>query len=288
MTQELQKDRREIFRWLVFGSLLLAIAYRWFQQTLLHQLEAPVLIFPEADNTYWLLHLINLPQWLVGNFWIALVFDLLWISTALLSLVYHRARIWPFLTTVLTLLYFVTFHSYFGHHGHSLIGFLFITIPFWFYDKRTFKLLWKGLRYYACFVYASAGWYKVIRGSAFQLDQLYQVMKVQNVDLLHDGAQGFQETVMAAAIGSPGLLSFLGIAVTVVQVGFTLGFFTRKLDLFLLLGALFFHLGTWLLMDIVFWELWIIWLAFFPVSKKPPPQEKINAARRPAVEASKL
>ena len=251
----------------VFGFALLALLYRAWSGALLHQLVEPVLIHPHADNVYWLFHILQLPELLVGNRFVALVVDLLLFAMPVLALSFPKSTLWPRLFSLVLLLYFVTFHTFFGHHGHSLVGLLFIVVPFWFSHARTVTYALRGVRFYALFAYVSAACYKIFRGSAFDHYHLMNTLRQQNADLLWDGAQGFRQELMMDLMFSPTLLMWIGIVVVVVQLSFAIGFFTRKLDAVLIvLGALF-HLGTWLTMDINFWEFTVLYFALLPGKK---------------------
>ena len=56
-------DRRiRYYGFLVFGFILIALFYRFMGNNLLFQLGNPPLKNPGIDNTYWLLHLLSIPQ----------------------------------------------------------------------------------------------------------------------------------------------------------------------------------------------------------------------------------
>lgn len=265
----------------VFGFAILALLYRAWAGTLLHQLANPVLIFPHADNVYWLLHILQVPELLVSNRFVALAFDLALLAMPVLALSFPKSTLWPRLFSALLLLYFVTFHTFFGHHGHSLVGLLFIAVPFWFSSKKTATQVLHGVRHYALFAYVAAASYKLFRGSAFMDGHFLHTLQQQNVSLLWNGAQGPREHLMMWLTAAPELALALGITAFLLQMAFAVGFFTRKLDAILILLGVLFHFGTWLLMDINFWEFTVLYFALLPGKKlqqwaTPKPKAMVN------------
>lgn len=277
----------------VFGFAVLSVLYRAFNGTLLHQLAQPVLIFPHADNVYWLLHILQLPELLTGNYYIALAADLALLATAGLALVREKSTLWPRLYSLFLLLYFVAFHTYFGHHGHSLVGLLFGAVPFWFRTRRTVTYAMRGVRFYALFAYVSAALYKVFRGSAFSGEHLGNVLRQQNVDLLWNGTSSARQELMLDLTMDATICAWLASIVVVSQLLFVVGFFTRRFDAVLILIGLLFHLGTWVLMDINFWEITVLYVFLLPGKKVQKwagaeAQASTNEAPKAANKASAL
>ena len=73
--QKGEKQRIVLTR-IVFGFVLLSIAYRFFNNALLHQMQAPVLKYPLVDYTYWLIHFTHLPDIITSHKYLAFLFDI--------------------------------------------------------------------------------------------------------------------------------------------------------------------------------------------------------------------
>src|SRR5687767_11986675 len=73
---------------MVFGWLLVIFMYFWWNNALIHQWQNPPLIFPEADNLFWLLHMFYLPQWIMRHEFAAVLFDLVMVGSAVLFFIY--------------------------------------------------------------------------------------------------------------------------------------------------------------------------------------------------------
>jgi hypothetical protein len=256
-----------VLRYIVFGFILGHLVDAYFSFNLLHQLVQPVVVSPGIDNTYWLLHLLAIPHWLTGVPEIALAFDALLVIVAFASL-FIRVRALPMLFSVLYLLYFVTFNSYAGHHFHSTIGVLFITVPFWFKRGQGFIDAWDLLRYWLLFSFVAAVAYKLTRGTLFHDGQMAQIIQMHNIDLLVQQPGHWRVEVMKVVLAIPGMTKWLLWAGALIQATFLVGFFTRQFDLGLLIMAIVFHVSTWVLFGITFWEFWILYLTLIPWPRK--------------------
>src|ERR1700712_5510453 len=87
---------------LIFISLL----YSFFSHTLLSQLKSPVLICPSTDLTYWVFHILKLPESITGHSVIALLFDIMLFVSCIACLYYPSRRIWVKLFFILYFIYF--------------------------------------------------------------------------------------------------------------------------------------------------------------------------------------
>src|ERR1051325_957946 len=174
---------RRILSLFVFGWLLVIFAYRFYSNSLLHQLHHPVLISPEIDNIYWIFHLLQIPEWLTTHF--ALAFDMILITLIIICIFFSRFWIFPMFLAIFLWTYYITFNTYAGHHYYQ-IGFLFIVLPFTAKGEKNFDFLWEAVRYYCCFMYASAGLYKLFRGSIFHPEQMQSILMNDNASNLYN------------------------------------------------------------------------------------------------------
>ncbi|PCJ87471.1 MAG: hypothetical protein COA57_04665 [Flavobacteriales bacterium] len=257
----------KFIRYAVFGYVLAVLLFRFYSNCLTHQLQQPVLKLLEADNTYWLLHYLQVPQILAGNHWLAVLFDGCLFLTAILSLGFAKNRFPPLLFWVLFAVYFITFHSYFVHHGHSLVGVIFITIPFFAKSAKSFSLLFAGVRFYTLFIYVSAAFWKIFRGSVFESNQMVNMLKEQNISVMINNPDSLQAGITTFFVNHPDFTFGLGMVAMLLQLFFIVGVFTRKFDMLLILSGIIFHLGTYILMDIQFWEIWILYITLIPWNK---------------------
>ncbi|OQP62530.1 hypothetical protein A3860_27955 [Niastella vici] len=247
---------------IVFGLALVSLLLSFFSHTLLHQLQQPVLKFPYVDTTYWVMHYLQLPEFITGHFGVAVLFDLALFASCLLSFLYPLKRlfIWSFI--VLYFVYFITFNTFGCHHTNHKIGFLLIAIPFTVADYKSFNFLWQGLRYFMCFAFADAFLWKFFRLSWLYNSEGMLILKMNQTAFLylerHTGTAAFYRWLLQY----PGLLQGIYITGMIMEGLFIIGFFTRKYDRFLLLLSLVLPIGFWLIADTWFFELLILSLTF--------------------------
>ncbi|MEM6722449.1 MAG: hypothetical protein AAF598_00350 [Bacteroidota bacterium] len=251
----------------VFGVITFTLIYRFLSNSLLSQLEAPVLKDPYVDLTYWFFHLLHIPEFLTGNFLVALAFDLSLILLPVLACYTHRKTIWPVLFGLFYLTYMVTYNSYSCHHTHCMAGIFLISIPFWFKDNKAFSLTWEGLRYYALFIYASAFLWKLFRGSVFHYDQGFSIMLNESSAYLLLEPATWRSSLYWNILENPDLAHQLILAGSLSQGLFLIGFFTRKLDWLWFILPIIFQTMTYLLFHVMIYELLILCLVFLPWHK---------------------
>lgn len=254
---------RQILSLIVFGWLLLIFWNRLCSDVMLHQLQQPVLIFPQIDNTYWIFHYLQIPEMLTQYQWLSIAFDISVFALIFLSMFFSRGGVFPFLLSILIWIYYLSFNTFAGHH-YIQVGLLFIVLPFIATDKRNFNLLFEAVRYYCCFLYASSGAYKLFRGAVFNQEQMSSILMNDNADAIYSNPNSFLSESTHYLIQHTALAQSLFILAALLELLFIAGFFTKKYDLLLLAGALTFHIGNYLFLEIPFLEQSIIFLTLIP------------------------
>lgn len=250
---EKKRIARVVFA-LTFASLVLS----FFSNTLLHQLRQPVLKYPYVDLTYWVMHYLQIPELITGNFWLACLFDLALFAFCILCFMYPEKRwcIWSFIA--LYFVYFITFNTFGGHHTNHKIGFLLIAIPFTVSNYKSFNFLWQGLRYFLLFAYVDAFLWKFVRMAWLHADQGMLIMKKNQAAYLYFESDTVQAGLYRWLLLHPALVSGTYIAGVIMEGLFLIGFFTRKYDKFLLILSILLPLGFWFTADAYFFELLIL------------------------------
>ena len=251
----------------VFGLLLLFFISRFYSNSMLHQLCRPILISPEIDNTYWIFHLLQIPEMLTHNIYFAWSFDIIIFSLTVSCLVFRKIFFLPMLLFIFLFAYLLIFNSYAGHHYYFSAGLLFIVLPFATTDNKKFDLLFEAARYYCCFLYASSGLYKLIRGAIFNSEQMSSILMNDNTDKMYYNPHSLSAEVISYLIQRPELSQWLFMATAIIELSFLIGFLTKKFDLILLLGIALFHTGNYVLLGISFIEQVAIFLTLVPKGK---------------------
>lgn len=248
-------------------SILLGLLFlmRGWQGEWLSQLEQPVLVSPEADNFYWLLHLSGLVDRVAQSYWVCLSIDLGILGLTLVLVIFPE-KFWAGRALLLwSVLYFVCFNSWATHHEHIMVGFLLGALFLAFKKGKNADLLQWSIRYYACFMMGSAGLWKIYRGTAWVSGHMQKVLEIQHAELLIKDRDGLYTGMIQFLISNGFWADMLWYGALLLELSFWLGFFSFKADRWLMLALLFFVVADYLLMGLAFWPLGLLALFFIPV-----------------------
>jgi len=252
---------RHLMARLIYGWLLLLLVYFYFTNSLVHQWEQPVLIYPEADNTYWILHMLNIPQGIMQNKVVSIVFDLVFIASVLLFLLYPDVTLFCLISIICLWLFHIMYSSSNGHHYHHA-GFLIVPIAFLFRDKLKFYFTWELVRYWILFLFACSGLYKIYYGGFFQQTNMSLILRQHYIP-----ADTVKSHMVLYLIEHPKISQPLYQGAALLQLSCIIGFFTHKLDWLLLLVILIFNLSNIFIMTIPFWDNSLMLAPFIPWEK---------------------
>lgn len=250
-----------------YGWVILVMLIEYSARRLIHQLGEPVIFSPAVDNTYWLLHLMGVPQFIASNNTAAITFELIFLlTTASCLLAEERLRILPVLFTLEFLIYLVTKNSVVAHQEHGVDALFLMSFIFWTGKETRFSLLLQSFRYYVLFIFISAACWKLFRGSAFLPEQMSEILKSQHLAELSEPVAGIRLQFILWLIHHPSMSHGLLLLAVSMQLSFLTGFFTRKFDRWLLLFFFLFFLGDWLVMGLSFYQSWVAAIVFLPWS----------------------
>lgn len=230
---------------------------RFLSGALIPQMQYISVLFPQTEIFYAWIYNSGIIQFLVSHHWTGAVFDIVMFCSPLVFIITLRR---PFIVLfwLLALIYFIAYNIVTGHHYHGLIGILVITIPFFSKDEKRFNLLWEGARYYILYVFASAALWKILRGSAFYTDQLSNILKAQQLDLLLQNRDSVSAYIASYLIAHPHVGHVVLLGNVLLQLSFALGFFTKKYDRILLVLVVLFTIGNYFVMSIISVEILIL------------------------------
>lgn len=260
----MQWTRQQIQRFF-FISLSLLLLLRYYEGLWFIQLQRPVLTYISADNVYWLLHILRLPQTWVADPFLPWLAEPLLLSISVLKIIRPNWMIPNYVFAPLFTLYFVTFNSIQTHHAHDLLGFFFLGWALIFSSKSYFPFIWNALRFYFCFVMFSAALWKIGRGSLFELEQMSRILQHQHLYLLSYQPEALFSRMIIWLIEHPFWSWMLLLVATLLELFFAIGFFTKKYDRYLLLALLLFVAGDYVLMNLSFIAFLIFGMLFFPL-----------------------
>lgn len=237
---------------IVFAIILYNLILTAFSNTLIHQLRAPVLKSPYVDPTYWVMHLLHLPELISSNIYLAWLLDILLFATCIGALIFPRQKWIIGLYIAFYFVYTIIFNSYGIDHTHPQIVFLITPVPFLF-SQKAFSYTWEGLRYFFLFSYSAAFLWKFLRFSWLQSDQGVLIMKRNLAPYLYYNPDTFLANVYVWFLNNPFWVNAIFIIGFIAEGAFIIGFFTKKYDKYLFFLSLALLLGFWFLADAVFY-----------------------------------
>lgn len=256
-------ELRKLIARIVFSLIGMLFIYYYINNLFISQLSIPVLVYPDLDNTYWLFLFLNIPQKIATTLSLAYCVDLSLVIFLLLSLYFWDKTIYPIVFLFIYIFYFITYNSFACHHYHHT-GVLFIVLPFCFKDSA-FKLMFEFVRYYLCFIYASAGCYKLFRGSVFNPDQMVEILRNTHLEALSNQSSG---PILNFLLSNPSFSHFLFVLSVLFELFFIVGFITKKFDYLLFLILVLLKISLFIMMDFLAWELLILDVIMLPYVNK--------------------
>jgi hypothetical protein len=227
------------------------------------QLEQPIFLELKADRVLWLLDFLNILTSILQNPNIAILFDILLIILPLITLFYPQGKYLSILLFITCSLYYFSINSSSTHHEHNYIAILLISFLMIFKDKVRYNLVFEFTRFYTCFIFSSAAFWKIGRGTFWQESQFQNILRVQHSELLAlDSKNSVYFKFIDFIINNYEISNLLWLFAIILQLSFLIGFFTKKYDHILLLNLLIFILTDFILMNICFFE-YIILSVFF-------------------------
>lgn len=250
---------------IVFTIILIDLVFTAFSNTLIHQLQSPVLKFPYVDPTFWAMHLLRIPELISSNLSIAWIWDIV-LFLSCIGVIFFPKKKWLIAVFIIFyFVYYIIFNSFGLHHTHSLIPVLITPIAF-LYSKKSFSFAWQGLRYFLLFSYSAAFLWKFFRFSWLESNQGLLIAKENLTPYLYFNPQTRLAGLYVWFFNHPVFLETIFLSGFFLEGVFIIGFFTRKYDKILFIISLLLPFGFWFLADAVFYEMVILSLTLLPVS----------------------
>ena len=251
---------------LIFCWLFVVLLYFFVTGSLLSQMQSPVIIYPGSDNSFWTMHLLNVPQFLLSHYLWALLFDLVLTSSCIICIFVPQQRIFTWITVAGLWLLYICYCTTAGKH-YAQIGYLLAPTAFLAVKEARFSFFWELMRYWVCFLYVSAGLYKLYYGGFADGATMSNIVAQSNADWLPFAKAGWQSHAVSYFIENPGFAQWFYRLATLVDLALIVGFFTKRADKWLMLALLCFHVGNFLLLHISFVEQSLIFAPLMPWQK---------------------
>lgn len=251
-------DKKMRLKAVVVYTVALAIFLnRFFSRALLPQIGEALTDTAQPELVYGILSKTGIVIFFLKHHWVSAVFDISLFFTPVFYLVF-RKRVFAVAFTVLVIFYFLAFNITAFHHYHGLFAIVVISIPFWTKNETRFNFLWEAVRYYWIYIFSSAALWKILRGSLFYQEQLSNILKQQQVDLLLQQPESIRAVFVRHLISNPEVSHAVLLLNVAVQLFFVVGFFTKRFDPVLFALAIIFCTANYLVMNIISVELLIL------------------------------
>ena len=234
-------------------------------------LAKAVLKVPGFDFFYWIINLVKLPSFIIGNRLIAILLDTATV-VMLIALIIKPASLFLFRTLFfLFFLFYISFNTFHTHHNIQ-IGYSIVLFPFIFRKTVNFLIAWEFLRYYLLFFYFSAGLYKIIWGGYLDPGLMTYILKNQHAIYFYFDPNGLRQQVINYFLQHVYLSWILYLLAIIIELFPIIGFFSKKYDKTIFIFLVIFHIANWFFMDIsIFGQ-----LAFLTILIIKPTNRQLN------------
>lgn len=248
-----------------FITYLIFYIFRIWNGLTLSQLNRPLILRKTQDAGIWLFQHIPLYK-LAQNPQSVLLLDtgLVLLAILLLALFIQRKdKFWLLaIFAVFSYLYVIISMSFPNVPIRKYLGL--ILIPFIFLTRgKRFLVYTELMRYFVCFIFASAALWKISRGALLQKDQFVNILIKQNQDYYLQVEPNLFQSISRWLILHPELTNSLFAFTVLLQLSFGLGFLTKRFDRLLFIFLVAFLVADYFIMTIDYWELLVFTPFFF-------------------------
>lgn len=244
-----------------FFLFLVYFFFRWKYGIVLHQVCNNEQFDTSKDLSFIIIQNSPFLYSIIKSCYTSIFVDIVLMFSAIASLIWVRKK-YIVRIFIVSLLYY-SFALYASNKvGHNLLGAWLMALPIAFSSKENLKNVFLFVRITACWIYFSAGYWKLLRG-AFSFEGFFATMiKYHNVLIMYQNPNTFGNQIRYFIIENPEISHFLFQALILLELAFFIGFFTSKFDTILGFSILSFHWLTWLFADTYFVEFSLLTLIF--------------------------
>lgn len=239
-------------------SMAVLILLKMYWGKCLHNLVGQPIPVQGLDNTLWIFHFTGISTLFTAHKYIAYSVDML-VATSFLILIFYQKRVFLWWVFILFIFYHFSYEIYSGHfHKLDVIVVLFLFTFLWANNQR--QLLWEGIRYYLIMVMLSSAAYKLFNGALLFPSHFANVLMAQHADIGMLHSHSYTTRIAEVLIAYPYLGFALFAVLFALQIFFTIGFFTKRMDKVLFVLVLVFIAMDYFLMRI--WALDLLLAAY--------------------------
>jgi hypothetical protein len=222
----------------------------------------PIFSDTKADRFYWLLDHLGILDALINYMPLSFGVDILLFILPVLMIAYPSNRIFALIYLATLVLYFSAYNVTATHQEHTLIGAIAVAFLLCFKDNFRFSTVFSAVRYYVCFLMASAFFWKFSRGALWHEGQMTNILKNQHAAIIYQTDNTLYSSWINYLIDNPIFANTLWWIAAMIELSFIIGFFSKRFDSFLFFLFWLFILADFLVMGLHFWELGLLSLLF--------------------------
>jgi hypothetical protein len=255
----LSESIRQRIIYLYCTFFLFVLLFKYFNHGFLYQLD-PAFFFNRLDFSTWLIQLTGLHQLMINNNSLCLIADIIYAVLPFIFLfTFLQKRNWSVGVAVslfiFNFIYAIIVCMFSLNALEQLVPFILFPLIFIPLSLNSFWFLFQALRYFFLFYFASAGVWKFVQGGIFNLQQMSGILIVQHKDLLVNASGSFwQLNLYSWLIEKPMIGYMLYLISALLELLFIIGFFTKRLDKWLIIIYLLFLIMDAVIMRIHYWE----------------------------------
>jgi hypothetical protein len=231
----------------------------------------PILFLNRLDITRNILMLTDLQHQLMAHFWLRLLFDCLFLLLPVLlcnSVVSGNKLTRPLslITSLFSLVYCVFISTFTYISLDMYVTWFFIPLVFYPVTNKGFYFVFHCLRLIFILFFFSAGLWKLRIGGMFNTEQMSGILLVQHKEYLVSNAGDWFSNFIYFLVQHKAISYAIYLLGAMAELIFSIGFFTRKYDILLLLIFLLFFTIDYFIMRINYIS-WLVFAGLFYFSK---------------------
>ena len=234
---------------LVFVSVFFFFIFLWYSGLMLQDFYDSPFQYKGADPTYWLIHALRIPKFILYNTYTSTTFSIVLMGLILSSIIWVEKRYLSICAGLFLLVYQLLFNYKLGYHTHHLFGLHFALLPFYF-RKEHFSITANFARLMVCLTYFFAGFFKLMGKAYLSLDSFSNTLQNQHAAYFYFHPDSLRSQVSMWMIAHENIAWTFFFAAMIMQLSFLFGLFSKRFDGFLFLFLLLFHLMDWFLMNL--------------------------------------
>jgi hypothetical protein len=212
----------------------------------------------------------GLPKYLIAHPALFLYMDVLLILIPTILILYSlitksKSLIIGFIFSIYLLFYLLLQNIFLQIHLESYVAYILLSLLFMIRSEVKMAVIIKLARLLFLYVFVSAAFWKILRGSVFYSDHMQNLLIGQHAMYLSNHCNAYLCDLYTFLIAHKNIAQCFYVLATILELSFVIGFFTKKYDLYLLALAILFFAADHIIMLIPYWQILISGISLVPI-----------------------